>query len=324
MKRFSVLIIIGFCLGLTGTGRAAPPPAGSGMSVSLSGDRWTAVLAEFEESVFSTAKWMEKAKTENQAVLAEIDKLEKSVAALRRETREGANVIGEIRLKSQLNELKAKLEENSNLQHQWDEKQREFEQKALSLIALYNDRIEAELENPESSAKLSDLDPKLNRLTLFIQKRNRVQYLLGEYRVKNDSEKLMSLTAFDPLKSRDRETLRLTMDLFADRKKDLNDQVEKWSIEEDQARNELKLQGKMQDFLEDIRQINEDSDLPRGGLKHNDLDGLVGMGQKNRLENRIGELQAKINRGQRTLAQLTQLMARVQLQMDSPDERKPK
>ena len=324
MKKRGSFFLICLCLVLPGTGRGLPPPsAGSGMSVTLSSGRWSAVLAEFEEAVFSQAQWMEKTKADKLKIQGEIEKLEANVAVLRKET-SGANVFGEIRLKGLLNELKAKLEENSHLQHQWDEKQKEFEQKALSLIALYNDRIEAELENSDPSVALPGLDPKLNRLTLFIQKRNRVQYLLGEYRSKNDGEKLIPLTALDPLKSHDRENLQLALDLFSDRKRDLSDQLEKWSIEEDQAKNELKLQGKMQDFLEDIRQINEDSDLPRGGLKHNDLDGLVGVSQKNKLENRIGDLQLKISRGQSTLSQISQLMDRVQIQMDSLNERKPK
>jgi len=173
-------------------------------------------------------------------------------------------------------------------------------------------------------AELNRLDQKLDLLTALVQKRNQVQSLLVERRKKNDNEKLIPLSSFDPLKSHDRDNLQLTLDLFRDRKKDLTDRLEKWSLEEDQAKNEMKLQGKMQEFLEDIRQINEDSDLPRGGLKHNELEGVVGKSQKNKIEARVNDLHGKIILGQKNLAQLTELMERVQHQLDSLNERKSK
>lgn len=320
MTKRGIVFLLFLSLALPGWISGAP----SGSGVALSQDKWAVVLAQFEDSVSAGAQWLEKAKSDKEKIQSDIEKMEAKAAALRKETQGGANVFGEIRLKGILNDLKAKLEENSNLQHEWDDQQKDFEQKALSLTALYNERIESELEDTDSSAGSSGLDPKLSRLTSLIRKRNQVQYLLGKYRKSGDSEKLLSLASLDPLTTHDRENLQLAMDLFNDRKRDLSDQMEKWSLEEDQARNELKLQGKMQDFLEDIRQTNEDSDLPRDGLKRNDLEGLVGKGQKNKLETRVNELQEKIDRGEKTLAQIALLMDRVQHQMDSLNERKPK
>ncbi|SRR5258708_4816986 len=299
-----------------------PPALNSG--VTLSSQQWKSVLAEFEASVFSLSQWLEKSQAEKKKNQDDISTLEQKLASLRKEDADGSNVFNEIRLKGLLGELKEKLEKNSTLQHQWDDKQKEFEQKALSLTALYNDRIEAELENTEPNQGANQIDEKLGGLTLLIQKRNQTQALLKEYAKKRDNEKLLSVASFKSFKTDDRESLQLTLDLFRDRKKDLEDQVEKWSLELEEVKNELKLQGKMQDFLEDIRQINEDSDFPQGGLKRRDLESVAGKGQKNKLESRLAELQEKIGRGQKTLIQITQLMARVDNQLNSLNERKRK
>ncbi len=306
-------------------GFAAPlntPPASSG--VSLSHQQWKSVLSEFEVSVFSLSQWLEKSQIEKKKIQQNISDLEEKLASLRKEDPDGSNVINEIRIKGVLDELKEKLEKNSGLQHQWDDKQKEFEQKALSLTALYNDRIEMELENTETNQGVGQIDGKLTDLTVLIKKRTQVQTLLKEYTKKGDSEKLLSVASLKSFKTNDRESLQLTLDLFRDRKKDLEEQLEKWSLETEEAKNELKLQGKMQDFLEDIRHINEDSDFPQGGLKRHDLEGIVGKTQKNKLEAKLLELQNKISRGQVTLVQITQLMLRAESQMNSLNERKRK
>lgn len=302
---------------------AAPSPSPPGLGESLTGTKWKELLAQFEESVSTLSTWLEKTQAEKKQLQSDIEKLEEKTAALRRKTKNNSNVFDEIKLKGLLNDLKKELERNSALQHQWDDKQKEFEQKALSLLALYNDRIEAELAS-DPAADAARLDQKLSDLNVQVQKRNQVRVLLKQYQRKNDNAQSLPVASFQSLKTNDRESLQLTLDLLRDRKKEMEEQIEKCSLEEEEVKNELKLQGKMQEFLEDIHRINVDSDHPHGASKRNDLEGMVGKSQKNKLESRLAALREKAARAQQTLAQIAQLTLRIQHQMDTLNERKRK
>ncbi|HEY5038494.1 MAG TPA: hypothetical protein VIJ93_05415, partial [bacterium] len=220
-------------------------------------------------------------------------------------------------LKGLLNDLKEKLQENSTFQRQWDEKRKEFEQKALSLTTLYNDRIELDLETTDSSLGTTRLNSEINELASLIQKRNQTQQLLKEYEITSDQEKTVPIVSLNFLKTNDRENLQLALDLLRDRKKEMEENLEKWSLQVDEINNELKLHEKMQEFLGDIQRINEDSAFPRGNLKRDDLEGAAGQNQKTKLENRLVEIRSKINDGQRRLAQVEQLMYRIEHQIAS-------
>ena len=307
-------------LGVRGTFAASPPDLG-GEGVTLSGTQWETVLAQFESSVSSLSQWLEDARSEQKKNDEGIKGLETKVAALRKDNRENSNVINEIRLKGLLNDLKEKLEKNSQLQHDRDAKQKEFSQKAYSLISLYNDRIETVLGFTVAGTDPTKMDAQLRDLTALVQKRNRIQNLLEEYGKGGDPEKLLSISSLKSIRSHDRESLQLTLDLLRDRKKDLEEQMTKWALEQDEVKNELKLQGKMQEFLEDIRQINEDANFSRGGLRGNDLEGVAGKGLKGKMEIRLSELQAKTAQGSRTLSQIDQFIAKVQNQINSSNER---
>jgi hypothetical protein len=292
--------------------------------VELSEQQWKIVLIQFEDSVLSLSKWLEKNQQESKKLQIEIGVLERKTESLRSATGKNINVIDEIRLKNILNELKEKLEKNSTLQREWDVKQKDFEQKSLSLLALYNDRIKTELESPDNASEPAGLDSKLNRLADLLQKRNLVQNLLKQYQKKNSDEKLLPVTSLSSLETDDRERLQLTMDLFQDSKREIEDGLEKLSLEEDEIKNELNLQGKMQDFLEDVHRVNEDSDLSNGSLKQNELEGMVGINKKEKLEKRLEDVDNKINRDQKTLGQITRFMDGIQKKMDLLDERKRK
>lgn len=301
---------------------AQPAPALGTESVSLSSAKWEEVLAQFEDSVGSLSKWLEKARVDRKKNQAEIDALEKKTTALRESTKKSSNVFEEIRLKGLLNDLKTKLDEGSALQHQWDDQLKDFQQKALSLTALYNDRIEAELEKADPSTDPSRLNSEINALTGLIQKRNHIQSLLREYQAVGGPERPELEGDLGSLKSDDRENLQLAMDLLRDRKKELGERIEKGALEEEEVKNELKLQGKMQEFLEDIQRMNEDSDLPQGSLKRNDLEGVAGKGEQNKLEKRLADIKLKALLDGQLSAQTDQMMEKVQNQMDALNARK--
>lgn len=291
------------------------PPLPANSSVTLSETQWPAVLSQFEDSVLSASQWLQIKKAEEAKLQLAINGLEEKVAGLRKQERGNPNVINEFRLKGLLNELRDKLEQNSSLQRQWEENEKDFEQKALSLTALYNDRIQVELESSSEDAK--SLDSKLTRLALLVQKRNQTESLLKQYQKKDSGGALPPVTAFETFQTGDRESLQLTLDLFHDRHKELEERLEKLGLEQEEVKNELKLQGKMQEFVQDIQRLNEDSNFPRTSLKRDDLEEMVGKNQKSKLDSRLQELQMESDRDQKTLAQLDQLIDRVRRRLDS-------
>ncbi len=266
------------------------------------------------------SKTLETSKEESDVLTGRINLLENKVTDLRRNGEKGSNVFDEIRLKSLLNDLKDDLEKSSDLQHQQDDKEKEFEQKALSLIALYNDRIENELQSGGDSAGSASLQLKLNTLGVLIQNRNQLQILLKKYQKKSSDTEPFSIISLNSLKTNDRESLQLTLDLIRDRKRNLEDQLEKWSIEEEEVKNELKLQGKMQDFLDGIRRLNEDSALPSGNFKKSGLGTEAGDNQRAKQERPLNEIHASNARGQASLAQINQFMVKIQSQETTSGE----
>ena len=325
MRIFCFLILLfislppaGFVWGGNSPG-AAPAIVGS-----LTEAQWANAVAKFEISLPLSFRALEREHGKLNDLQAEISKLEDKIASLRRGAQGGGSVFDEIRLKNLLNDLKSKLEEQSNLQRDLDTKQKDFEQQALSLISLYNEKIERELETAVPSSKENGLDAKAALLTSMIQKRNHTQTILAKYQKKPDEADLLSVERLGALKNRDRESLQLTLDLCRDRKKDLEERLERWALEKEEIRSELKLQGKMQEFLEDIHQLSEDTDAPHGGMKDSEMESLIGKSRKNKMEARLAETQKKIERAQDTLSQIKQLMANVQRQMQQKSGEKRK
>ena len=301
---------------------ATPGPSSSGLSLDES--QWKTVVIQFEDSVSSLSKGLEDSRAQMTKLQSEIEELEGRISQLREKTQNGSGVIDEFRLKNLLNDLKDKLQKKSDLQHQWDGSQKEFEQKAMSLIALYNERIDGDLQSSDLSSQPSHLNQTFSELVQLIQKRNQTISLIKRYEKKAADENPLSLTSFGALKPTDREGLLLTLDLIRDRKKGLEEQLEKWSIEEDEVKNELKLQGKMKDFLEDIQRMNEDSSFPHGSLKRSDLGDVTGDKEHKRLQSKLDDLQQKISNGQATLVQINQFMEKIQRQLDDLGEREGK
>ncbi len=296
---------------------AAPSgPAAEG--VTLSEDQWAFAQARFEKDTAELTTWLEKYENRKKALTAEITNLQDKTSQLRSETRDQPNVFKEFRLKELLNELKDKLQENSDLDHETDLKQKDFEEKCLSLIDLYNTRIEIELEQGEVNAPSAQLDSKIKLLSGLVRKRNQIQMILKRYRRSDDKEKLALMGAVSSMKTNNKETLQLTLGLFKDRQKNLQDQLEKWMLEMDGLRNELKLQGEMKDFLKDIQNMNANASFPQGNLKQEDLDFLSWDNQKKKLFIRLNEVQQKISKGQKSLAQIERLLTEVQERLDSP------
>ncbi|HJT24211.1 MAG TPA: hypothetical protein VJ873_06520, partial [bacterium] len=185
MKKVFAFLLAGvFWAGWSPSWPQANPPSAASARPALDDAQWKKVVGEFEGSVSTLSKWLENCQNDLRNLQTDIENLEKKIAKLREKNRDGSGMIDEFRLKGLLNDLKEKLEKNSDLQHQWDDKQKEFEQKAMSLVSLYNDRIDSDLQSADLSPQPSHLNLTFNELVLLIQKRNQTLELIKRYQKK--------------------------------------------------------------------------------------------------------------------------------------------
>jgi hypothetical protein len=309
MRSLAVLLILLWMGARPPDARSAPA---SGALPVVSGEQWERIRAEFETSALELSGSLDRIREERETLGEEIRRLEERILALRNRSEAGLNVIDEIRLKGFLNTLRDKLERDSELRRREGDLRRDFEQAALSLAALYNERIEGELGRPVSTNEPKALDARLSELADLIRKRGRIQALLRRHVKKDEHAHYPSLASVESLQKDDRESLQMTLDHLQDRKRDLEGRLERGALEEREILEEIMLQSKMQDFLEEIRRVNEDSDLPRGGPHRGDLERMLGRGQKGRLEQKLSELRERMERDRTVLAQVTKFMTRIQ------------
>lgn len=322
-RRFFLSLILSTVVfgGAAGPAWAQPVPAMSS-GATLTEAQWLQVQARLEAEISTSLSWLKDYQTQKAVLDSNIADLQSKTAELRSELRTDSNVFKEIRLKELLNELKDKLEENSKAEREADTKQKEFEQKCIDLSDLYNNHIELLLTQGDVTESGAALDAKVNEVTDLARKRNRVQTLLSQYRQKDQIDEPVELNAVAVLKTNDRETLQLTMDLFRDRQKNIQTQIQKWSLEMDSIHNELKLQGEMRDFLKDVHSMNADSNFPQNDLKQEDLEFLSTDVHKKKLNDRLNEVQQKILQGQKELAQIDILLTKVKGRLDRLSEGK--
>ncbi len=126
-----------------------------------------------------------------------------------------------------------------------------------------------------------------------------------------------ALPSIQRVDGQDLEGLQLTLDLLTDRQKDLQERIEKSTVQQAETEQELKLQVKMRDFLEDVQRMNEDSDFPHDGLSRNDLGAAAGKKQKDELEKKLQEISNGRDRDEKNLEQLKAYMTNVQSQISS-------
>ena len=273
--------------------------------------QWDGVLGEFEKEVAQRARALSGLRDQQTQLHKEIERLEVKTTAIRNQNQNGSNLLDQIRLNNLLKELQKKLETDSQLQRQWKDGAELFEQKSLSLISLYNDRIEDDLDStsPESAAD------RLRSLIGLVRKRQDLQKLIDQFPKTQDEGEMPALPSIQRVDGQDLEGLRLTLDLLTDRQKDLQERIEKSTVQQAETKQELKLQVKMKDFLEDVQRMNEDSDFPHDSLSRNDLGAAAGKKQKDELEKKLQEISNGRDRDEKNLEQLKAYMANVQSQI---------
>jgi hypothetical protein len=283
----------------------------AGSATLLSPDQFASVMTRFEKETLAQVEKLDSTRNSQDKLQTQIQFLESKAKNLRGNSRTSLNVFEDAKLKACLSDLQQKLEENSKLEKQYQQARTEFEQKALSLLSLYNDWIDANLVPPPDPSPAS-LDERLNALVWVAKKRAKLQYLLRNYRSSDEREPAFKASDFKGLDPRDREGRQLALDLLRDRKKTLGDHLDRLALEQEEIRNEIKLQGKMQDFLEDIQKMNEDSSFPRGSMKRNDLQSYMGKSSRNSLEGRLAQLEVEIAQGRQSLSQMDSSINRLE------------
>ena len=285
------------------------PAAGPSSLLAL--DQYAPIVERFEKETLAQVEKLGTIQGGQEKLQIQIQTLETKVKTLRGNSSTSLNVFETAKLKSCLGDLQQKLEANALLEKQYQQTRTEFEQKALSLLSIYNDWIDATLASPPNDSTVS-LDDRLNALALVAKKRSKLQYLLRIYHSSDEKEPAFNPSDFRGLDPHDREGRRLAMDLLRDRKKTIGDRIDRLSLEEDEIKNEIKLQGKMQDFLEDIQRMNEDSSFPRGSLRRNDIQSYMGKNSKTSLEGRLRELEKQISMDRQMMAQINSSISRLE------------
>jgi hypothetical protein len=289
-------------------------PSGSGAPTPGFRSLYAPVTARFETETMALVAEMESIRNRQSKTQYQIQTIQLKAKVLRDKNRSSLNMFEEAKLKGCLNELQEKLEENSNLEKKYSQDRTEFEQKALSLLSFYNDWIDANL-SVSSAGSTSNLDDRLNALVRIVRKRGQIQDLLRHYGYPEEKEPKFKPADFTSLDPNDEVGRRIAMDLLKDREKYINDHLERLALEEEEIRNEIKLQSKLQDFLEDIQRMNEDSSFPKGSLRRNDLQNYMGPASRNGLDGRLAELEKERLREQQILNQMNSSISRLESRM---------
>lgn len=278
---------------------------------------WGAEFVQPEKEIAALHQDLGKVEEELKKVMAEVHSLQEKITALRKEAGKEPGLFAEMRLKILLNDLKPRLEWKSLLERQDREKHRNFEEKTSSLLSMYNAKIENELKPLDSPGSLED---EISHLQVLAQKRGSLRKLVAEHAEPLEPEKTGNTTKFENLTSVASPGLHMTLNLLEDQRKDLQARLEKNRLQEEEIQNEIKLQGKMKDFVDGIQKMNENSDFPRFSLKRSDLENMSGQDQVVILEKKFMELQAQRQRDEKSLRQVEDLILKVKRRVESPAE----
>ena len=278
---------------------------------TIENEKWDEVLNEFEKKVSQLVQDLTLIKHQQNQLHEDIERLEVKSTAIRTQSQSDPNLINQIRLNNILKELQNKLEMDSQVQRQWKEKIDLFEQTSLSLLSLYNDRIEQDLD----PAIQETTDNRLRSLIDIVRKRQILQNQIDQYPKASEVEDAPALPSLQTVDQQNLDGLQLTLDLLTDRQKTLESRIEKSTLQEAEIEQELKLQNKMKDFLEDVRRINEDSDFPHDNLKSGDLDSVSGNDSKSKLEKNLQDITNSRNKDEGNLEQLKTYVTNVQSQI---------
>ncbi|MGH7739888.1 MAG: hypothetical protein ACREL1_07055, partial [bacterium] len=209
-------------------------------------------------------------------------------------------LLDQLRLKKLLNDLQEKLRAESALEHRLETSLSAFEQKSLSLLALYNQEISNQLEAPADDRTGHRLDAVIE----IVRKRQALQHLIDRFPEVSKGEKMPPLSLLEKSGARSEEDLSTTLDILRQREKRLRGNIEKAEVREAEWNQEIALQSKMKDFLSDVRKMNEDSTFPRDSLNRGDLKTLENQSEDSAFQTEIQTSEKQKEKDKKDLVQV--------------------
>ncbi|HET9870888.1 MAG TPA: hypothetical protein VFR02_10395 [bacterium] len=302
---YRALAVLWVCLPPLGAAAQEQPPSIQDLPASQ-GEAWTRSIAGFETAVSAQARALADNRRRQERLGSEIAALETKTAALRDQA--SGNLFDQLRLKKLLAELQGKLEAQAALKQDRDARLADFEQKGLSLLSLYNESISRQLDLPEGS----EPGDRLDSVIATVRKRQALQGLLDRFPGAPDDQRMAPLSLLDQSGGRDLASLKTTLDILQDREKELQTRIEKADVRAAELNQEITLQGKMRDFLSDMRKMNEASSFPRESLNRADLQALESQAQDSNLKRGIQAAQKRQDQDRADLEQVRRYIRSVQ------------
>ncbi|HVM32627.1 MAG TPA: hypothetical protein VMU88_05800 [bacterium] len=311
----SRLSIYFFSLGLwagTAWGAAAQTPLPAFQAIPDSqGEAWARSIKAFEQTVAEQAQSLSKVRERRDQLHAGIEKLEVKATALRNAN--SPNLFDQLKLKKTLGDLQDQLESEAALNQEWQRDLEGFEQKSLSLLSLYNEEINRQMDEPEAGSSAQ----RLNDLIGLVRKREALRRLIDRFPEVSAGEKLPPLSLLEKSGERDWASLNTTLDILRQREKELVQKIEKADLRSAELNQEITLQSKMRDLLSDVRKMNEDSSFPRESLNRGDLQALESKTQDSDFRGEIESVEKQKEADEADLAQVRQAIQGVQAKIQS-------
>lgn len=279
---------------------AGTAPAVPGATPSIE----ASILSRFEKEVAAEIDSLEKMSRQRKQTEKKIIQLKEESSALHRKLAAGTNVLAELRLKAVLGELHGRLESQSILEGRWETLRRDFEEKALSLLSLYNDRIEQEIASAEAFLDPSRSGQRLDALVDLARKRSVLQERLERYRGSGNEGTGVAGNLSNLPSSRDRESLELALRLLKDRRRDTETRIEQSILQEEETLKEIRLQERMREFMNDVEHRREGSTFGPPGSARRELEWMGGKGKIEPLRRKLQDLRKQREKDQLTLIQL--------------------
>ena len=296
---------------------AFPPMGAAGAPAPAAiGTQEGGILLKFEKEVEAVSGRYGKLRGETQALAAQVEGLQTEAEKLRDETRTQGNVLKEAQLKGALGDLQKCLERQAKMERQLEELRRTYEEQVLSLAALYNDRLETLLESVKGFTDPQVSESTLDEVVRLTRRRSEALDVVDNLRKGGKTPASPVLPDFNSLPTQDRESLNLARGLLLDRQSEIQERLERYSLEEDEIRRQLDLQDRMRELLEDpLHPTGLDPD------QRNRLEHLAGKRERDRWETRLLDIRKKREKDQVTLLQVQHYLVNIQYRLGRLDRR---
>jgi uncharacterized protein (DUF1330 family) len=175
-------------------------------------------------------------------------------------------MLKEARLRSLLGELKSNLEQRAEEGRRGEEQHRTFEEQVLSLMVLYNDRIENLLGQIKPSEKGTPPESCIREILGVISRRERIQLKAESIRLGAEQRRMGRFPLLLDASAMDRENLLLARGFLKDREAQLLEQIERSSLEEMEIHRQIKLETRVRNTIENALATHGEEPLIQNGV----------------------------------------------------------